>query len=55
MIDAMVPPKLDELLQTYDVYGMPGTSWMKPRTNLLIDNLEKTQHDGFFTATQVSM
>ena len=33
-----IPPKLDELLAGYDVYGQHGVQWLKPRHNILLDN-----------------
>ena len=33
-----IPPKLDDLLAGYDVYGQHGVQWLKPRHNILLDN-----------------
>ena len=48
-----IPPKLDDLLAGYDVYGQHGVQWLKPRHNILLDNTSMEWKDDhlFFERT----
>lgn len=41
-----IPPKLADLLKSFDMYGQPGVAWNRPRANLLLGDVQFHDTDG---------
>jgi len=39
----LIPPKLVDLLAGMELYGHLGSTWLQPRSNLLVDNVEMVE------------